>query len=368
MRVAIVAACMMLATGGVAADDDVLYITSTLSSGPGSIREAIETANSAAKGARIVSRLEQGAIVYVFRELPALTAYGVELDAAGLTLKGETCQRADGRKGCSGLVIGGPRIRVRRLEATGFMFDGIAVREGAVDVRIEDCHAYDNLDDGIGISAGATGVVVENCVLERNGFRTKGKGVLIFDYAHAVLRGNTIRHNRDGVTVSRGARAELERNTIVENYDKGLGITGGEAAGVGNAILRNGRNGPDGQPGPNADGVRVTGDGDVRLRETIIEGNGDCGVVAAGLSVVELVGGVIKDNDGVGVHVGDHAAVELRGVELGTNGRGPFRVEGDGKLVRLKGSSGAEPEDATPVRPRTDDKEEIGGDEKDVVE
>ena len=34
----------------------------------------------------------------------------------------------------------------------------------------------ENLDDGIGISGGATNIVVSGCVLERNGFRTKGKG------------------------------------------------------------------------------------------------------------------------------------------------------------------------------------------------
>jgi parallel beta-helix repeat protein len=363
--IVVVVLLVPLARDASADDAEVFYVTSTLSSGPGSIREAIDAANATPRQSRIVSRLEPGAIVYVFRELPALRAYGLELDGDGMTLKGETCRRADGREGCSGIVIGGPRIRVRRLKTTAFLFDGIAVRDGAVDARIEDCHAFANLDDGIGISAGATGVVVENCILERNGYRTKGKGVLVFDYAQALLRGNTIRYNRDGVTVSRGARATLERNTIVENYDKGLGITGGEAAGVGNSILRNGLNGPDGQPGPNADGLRVTSDGDVRLRETIIEGNGDCGVVAADGSVLELVGGAIRENRGFGVHVVDQAAIELRDLELRANGRGAFRVEGQGKLVRLGVSEDSAAEGGVGDEPSSKDKD-VGDEDGDL--
>ena len=96
------------ASSAAADDESIAYITSALSSGPGSIRAAIETANSSPKATRIESRLEPGAVVYVFRELPPIKGYGTELDAAGMTLKGGTCRRADGRSGCSGLIIAGP--------------------------------------------------------------------------------------------------------------------------------------------------------------------------------------------------------------------------------------------------------------------
>jgi len=224
-------------------------------------------------------------------------------------------------------------IAVRDLRATGFLFDGISVRGAATDVTIENCRMYDNLDDGIGVSSGATKVLVTRCVLERNGFRTKGKGVLVFDYAHAILRDNTIRLNRDGVTVTRGGRAELYGNRIVDNYDKGLGVTGAEVSGADNLIQGNGVEAERG-PAPNADGLRVSADSKVTLRDTDIIGNGDAGVVAMGLSRVELVGGTVSDNAGVGVNVRDSAVVELHGVALDDNRAGPFFLDGAGKLKR----------------------------------
>ena len=318
----------------------VIEITSNLSSGPGSIRAAIDAANESRTRVRIVSTLEPGTAVYVPRELPPLLAYGVELVGNGLMLKGGSCVREDGRKGCSGLVVEGPMIVVRGLRATGFMFDGISVRGGATDVRLVDCHAFDNLDDGIGISGGATKIVVENCKLERNGFRTKGKGILIFDYAHAILRNNIVRFNRDGVTVSRGARAELFSNQIVDNFDKGLGVSSAEADGSGNYIARNGKAGSEsGEPAPNADGLRLGIDSTVHLRDTQILDNGDSGVVVLGTSRLTLEGGRIADNRGVGITVGDRAEADLRDVDLGMNGGGRFYLEREGKLRR----SGAAP-------------------------
>jgi hypothetical protein len=336
--------CVAAATASIADESAPpipdIEITSHLSSGPGSIRAAIETANETRTRVRIVSTLEAGTVVYVPRELPPLLAYGVELVGNGLMLKGGSCVREDGRKGCSGLVIEGPMIVVRDLRATGFMFDGISVRGGATDVRIFDCHAFDNLDDGIGISGGATNIVVENCKLERNGFRTKGKGILIFDYAHAILRNNIVRYNRDGVTVSRGARAELFSNQIVDNYDKGLGVSSAEAGGSGNFIARNGKAGSEsGESAPNADGLRLGIDSTVHLRDTQILDNGDSGVVVLGTSRLTLEGGRIADNRGVGIVVGDRGEAELRGVDLGLNGGGRFYLEAEGKLRR----SGAAP-------------------------
>jgi len=330
------AACAAGARDGVGAIDEAstIHVTSKLASGPGSLREAIEVANESTKAARIVSDLDDGAVVYVFREMPAVTGFGTELDLTGLTLKGGSCRRADGRKGCSGLVIAGPRVRVRGLSATGFLFDGISVRGGALDVRIEECHAHGNQDDGVGISGGATGVVVESCLLENNGFRTKGKGILVFDYSEAVLRDNTVRSNRDGVTVSRGARARLTGNRIVDNFDKGFGVIGAEASGSGNIIARNGLTGPEGKGGPNADGVRVTADSTLELTDTTITDNGDVGLVVTGMSSVSLTGGRIGSNRGGGVNVRDNALVELRGVDVGSNGRGEFSIEGQGRLVR----------------------------------
>jgi nitrous oxidase accessory protein NosD len=262
-------------------------------------------------------------------------APGVRFDADGLTLKGGTCVRPDGKHGCDGLVVAGPGIAVHKLRSTGFLFDGIAVRGlGAKGVRIEECEAFDNEDDGLGVSHGASDVVVERCTLERNGFRTKGKGILVFEYATAKLLNNTVKHNRDGITVSRRARAELVGNSIVENYDKGLGIAGAEAEGRDNTVARNGTAALGGEPGPNADGVRVTLDSKLTLANTQVLDNGDAGVVALDSSTVTLHGGRVAGHKGPAINARDRAVVELRGTDLSGNAGGEFRLDGEGKLVR----------------------------------
>jgi len=309
-------------------------ITSTFSSGPGSVRDAIERANISAGIKRIDTMLPPGTVVYVFRQLPALRAPAVQFDGGGLTLNGATCLRPDGRPGCDGLVVTRPDVVVRNLRTTRFMFDGIAVRgPEAKRVRIERCDALRNEDDGIGISAGAADVVVKDCKLENNGYRTKGKGILVFEYATAELVDNTIRYNRDGVTISRRARARLVGNTIAENYDKGLGITGAAATGTRNLIARNGLTGPGAQPAPNRDGLRVTLDSTVELEDTLILDNGDAGVVALGTSTLRLERGRIAGNGGVGLDAREKATVDLRAVVVENNTGGGIRAEEGARLI-----------------------------------
>lgn len=317
--------------------ETTIEVTSAQERGPGSLRQAIERANEIGDNVRIVSRLPAGSRVTVTAQLPPLKGYGVQLDARGLTLVGGACWRPDGRPGCDGLVVSGPNIVVRGLRAEHFMFDGIAVRGASADhVVIEDCRARENLDDGIGISAKAGKVTVRGCLLEKNGFRTKGKGILVFDEADAELVDNTVRGNRDGVTVSRRARARLLGNRIVENYDKGLGVAGAYVTGRGNRIERNGRPAASGEKPPNGDGLRVTLGSRVLLEQTQIRGNGDAGVVVLDDSTVSLAGAVIEENGGTGVDVRDQGVIELHEVSLARNRGGPFSVAGAGKIVRTR--------------------------------
>ena len=320
----------------ISAQPFTIEITSSRVSAPGGIRRAIEAANLAGVATRIVSKLAPGTEVEVVAALPTLVAPGTVFDANGLLLKGGACVRADGREGCDGLVVGGPRIRVNDLGAHGFTFDGIAVRgRRAVDVLINDCHCFDNKDDGVGVSDRATGVIVQGCLLEGNGFRTKGKGVLVFDYAEAELRDNIVRGNRDGVTVSRRAKARLLGNKIVGNYDKGFGVAGAEATGKGNVIERNGRGMVGLDPPPNGDGIRVTLDSTVRLAETVVANNGDSGVVVIGSAALVMSGGSISGNGGVGVRAADRASIELRNVHIGGNRGGARSVEDQARLQQF---------------------------------
>lgn len=292
----------------------VIEIRSRLSSGDASIRAAIEAANAATGPTRIVSRVAPGTVVYVFRELPALSGHDVTLDAAGLVLRGDDCVRLDGRPGCSGLVVNGERIVVNDIAATAFLFDGISVR-GAHGVTIRGGRIFANLDDGVGISEAASGVTIESCVIEGNGFRTKGKGVLVFDNSQALLRDNRIVANRDGVTVSKRSHAVLDSNEILDSYDKGFGVAGASAAVLGTRIIGSGAGDSSRGSGPNADGVRVTIDSTVTLADTIVAGSGDVAVFAGGHSRVDLVRTLLVGNRGGDVRVADEAVVTVDGHE-----------------------------------------------------
>lgn len=328
MSCLVVCGCTPGAMGRDANAATVIEIRSRLSSGEGSIRAAIEAANVATRPTRIVSRLAPGTVVYVFRELPAVAGRNVTLEGAGLVLRGDDCVRLDGRPGCSGLVVTGENVAVNDLAATGFLFDGISVR-GARDVSIRGGRFFANSDDGIGISEAASGVVVESCLLEGNGFRSKGKGVLIFDRSRAVLRDNRIVGNRDGVTVSKRSHAVLERNDILDSYDKGFGVAGATAEGTGNRIVGSGSGRSPLGAAPNADGVRVTIDSTVTLTDSTISGSGDVAVFASGRSRVDLLRATLADNGGGEARVADEAVIVINGREL----RGKPTVSAEPKPV-----------------------------------
>ncbi|RMD83953.1 MAG: right-handed parallel beta-helix repeat-containing protein [Candidatus Dadabacteria bacterium] len=295
----------------------VIEVTSAAQAGPGTLRAAIEQANASAGPTTIVSRLPPGTVVQITEQLPALKAPGARLQANGLVLQGGSCVRPDGRAGCDGLLVTGPHIRVETLFVSGFTLDGIEVRgPSARGVVIVSCHCSNNGDDGLGIAAGAGPVLVLGSVFENNGFRTKGKGVLVFQGARATLRGNVIRGNRDGVTAADGAIAYLVDNEVSDNADKGVGVRSAVLLGNGNRVRTNGT-----LAGPNADGLRVTLGGVVRLSNTEISGNGDSGVVALDDSSVLLAGGSVVSNAGAGVVARDLARVELLSVDVRDNAR-----------------------------------------------
>ncbi len=296
----------------------LIEIMSAEEDGAGSIRAAIDRANILAAPVEIVSRLPPGTIVEVSRQLPPLVAPDARLEANGLVLKeAEACVRPDGRPGCDGLLVTGPRITVRNLQATKFTFDGIEIRGSqATDVTILGCYCTDNRDDGIGIARGAGPVEIVGGVFERNGFGSKGKGVLVFEDSIATLRGNIIRANRDGVTISDGAHAFLIGNEITDNADKGLGVRGATLSGRRNTISRNGA------VGPNGDGMRITRNAVVTLYDIVITDSADTGVVVLDESRVLLAGGRVSGNNGWGIAVRDEARVELMSIDLRDNVQG----------------------------------------------
>jgi hypothetical protein len=275
-------------------------VTSSRDDGAGSLRAAIESANDA-PGSRIVARLGADSEILVERSLPAITADGTHLDGRGVTLReAEGCRREAGQRGCDGLVVRAADVVVRNVRVAGFTFDGIGVRgRRARGVRLEAVGAVDNLDDGVGVSEGATGVVVVRSLLMGNGFRTKGKGLLVFDDSRATLEDSLVVANRDGVTVSRNASATLERVMVAGNYDKGIGISAGDFDGESLEILGNGIATEASGAVPNADGLRVGLDGRAELRNSRIAGNGDAGVVVLDRSSVTLENCKVEANRGL---------------------------------------------------------------------
>jgi len=299
---------LLAARPAVAATIDV---TSDADEGAGTLRDAIERANDE-PGSTIEIRGGSGVMIMLERELPALRATGTVVDGGGATLReGERCERGGRKKGCDGLVIAGPRITVRNLRITGFLLDGIAVRGPRTSgVRIEDIHSVDNLDDGIGISDGAGPVTIERSILMGNGFRTKGKGVLVFSDSRATIVRSVAIGNRDGVTASRRSHAILEDVVVAGNYDKGIGASAASVEATDVFVLANGRD--PGEPAPNGDGVRAGLDGDVDLRGSLIAGNGDAGVVVLDQSSARLVDCRIEGNRGRQVSVAPSAHLDKR--------------------------------------------------------
>lgn len=291
----------------------MIDVSTARDSGKGSLRAAIEAANRS-PGSTIRIRLGAGTEIAVERALPALVAQGVRLDGGGVTLREDRdCRRAGGQRGCDGIVVEARDVVVHDLRIVGFMFDGIAVRGAkAREVRIERVESIDNLDDGVGVSEGAGPVLIEHCLLMGNGFRTKGKGLLVFDRATATLRDSVVVGNRDGVTVTRDSSAVLERVLIAGNYDKGVGVSAARVSARGCSILANGYADDAAGESPNGDGVRVGLGGEAEISRCRIAGSGDSGVVVLDTSRVELEESIVEANRGVQTSVAPGARLVRR--------------------------------------------------------
>lgn len=291
------AACVLYAA--TAASASTLRVTSPADSGPDTLRAAIEAANDA-PGSTIQVALGRQGLIVVENALPALKAAGLQLDGGGVTLReGEGCARRGGRRGCDGLVVLGESISVRHVRVAGFTFDGVAVIGSAArNVRIDHVEAIDNLDDGVGVSDGAGPVSIEHCLLMGNGFRTKGKGLLVFAGSTAVLRDSDVIGNRDGITVTQGSKARIERVVVAGSFDKGLGVSGANLDASFVQVLTSGRDAESETDAPNGDGLRVGLSGSAELSNCRIAGSDDAGVVVLDTSDVRLRDCVVEANGG----------------------------------------------------------------------
>jgi hypothetical protein len=298
----------------------LLLVTNAADVGTGSLRSVLIEANEAESLVRIEVQLDPGTVIEVLSALPPLRAPGAVLEGGGAILRSsEDCERPDGRFGCDGLVLRGPNITVRNLVAQNFLFDGFAVRGSAArGTTIRGCASMNNSDDGFGVSEGAQAIVIRDCVSIDNGFRTKGKGILVFDDSNATLIGNVLIGNRDGLTISRRARAEVRDTAVIGSFDKGVGVAGAELIGSDNLIAANGLS--DDDSAPNADGLRATLGSRVRLVNTEISASGDTGVIALQGSEIELVDSRVFQNARYGVAAATEGVVTLIDTEVTGSG------------------------------------------------
>jgi hypothetical protein len=309
---ALALACLAIVVAG-PASAATFRVTTTRDDGDGSLRDAIERANGE-PGSTIEVALRRDAVIVVDSALPAIEAAGTRLLGGGVTLReGEGCERPRHRRGCDGLVVEGPDVLVRDVRVAGFTFDGIGVvGDQARDVRLEAIEAVDNLDDGIGVSGHAGPVDARRCLLMGNGFRTKGKGMLVFAGSTATLTDSVVVANRDGVTVSDEAHAELQGVLIAASYDKGLGVSGASVVAKSVQVLASGRDpGIEGRP-PNGDGVRVGLGGRAELSNCRVAGSDDEGLVLLDTSSAALERSVIESNRGGDVSVSPTARLTRR--------------------------------------------------------
>lgn len=310
---AIVAASLAVVFGSVGlAVAATFSVVSSDDEGPGTLRAAIVLANAEPRST-IVLDLSPDEQILLKTSLPALQARGTVVEGRGATLRqAAECQRPQGRRGCDGLVVRGAEITVRDLRIVGFLLDGVAVLgSGAKNVRIERLHAVDNMDDGVGVSGGAGPVLVTDCVLMGNGYRTKGKGLLVFSDASATLTNSVVVANRDGVTVTRGSKVTLEDVFVVGNYDKGVGASAGEVVARRTSVVANGQASQEGKAAPNGDGVRLGLRSSAKLSDCFISGNGDGGVVVLDSSRVRLLRCSIENNGGDATVVAPEATLTL---------------------------------------------------------
>ncbi len=292
-------ALLLLAAGPDRAAAVTLRVTSTGDEGAGTLREAIEAANRE-PGSRIEVALGREATIFLLRQLPPLRAEGLVLDGGGATLReGDDCLRPGGRKGCDGIVVAGPGIEVRNLAATGFLFDGFAVRTpSARDVLLQGIQSLDNQDDGVGVSEGAGPVVVKDALLMGNGYRTKGKGLLAYDGARVELRSSVLVGNRDGITATQGSSVVLHDVFVAGSYDKGIGVSAALVQGARVRVLANGRGFEGRGKAPNGDGLRAGLGGRIELEDSRIAGNGDSGVAVLEGSAATLRRVLVEGNLG----------------------------------------------------------------------
>ncbi len=208
----------------------ILRVTSLESSGPGSLREALET-----KGPRIIIFEVGGVIDLGKRHLvitePFLTLAGQTAPSPGITLiRGELSIRTHD------VII--QHIRVRpgdagEIPGGGWEPDGIqAVGKDAYNIIIDHCSVSWGIDENMDVSgppfdgpeATSHDVTIRNCIIAEGLYDsthsegTHGKGLLVHDFCRNVaIVGNLFAHNYNRNPLFKGGCTGFVANNLIYN-------------------------------------------------------------------------------------------------------------------------------------------------------
>lgn len=326
---------------------DVYTVTNTNDGFWGSLRDAMEKANSHPGRDTIVFAIGTGPkTIKLDRALPAITD---ALDIDGSTQPGWTGNpliELDGTKvtNGSGLFVAAPQVTIFGLVINRFGIDGISIGDdfaGHVPsgTIIYDCWIGVGLDGRTGLMNGRDGIRVfaNDCVIGGQGPHLSN--VVSFNGANGITIG--VHPTTGAQSNSRGLRNRIEANVIgldasgsvpVANSGRGIDVVAGAdniiIGGVSgrNLIDRNG-----------AEGIRIgTAAARTKIQSNDIVGNGYWGGSFAGISVsgpdTTITDNYIVQNTLAGVLVQSASGAAIthngifdnggRGIELSSGGNG----------------------------------------------
>jgi parallel beta-helix repeat protein len=291
----------------------VFTVTTTVDSGPGSLRQAIDDSNAAAGKDSIAFAIGTGAqTISPLTALPALT------DTAGTIVDGSSQP---------GFAAGTPVITIDGTSA-GTGTNGLQVQGGLSTVLGLAIQNFDG--DQIEISGGGNDSVL-GCVLIGTGADPSGDGIEV------------------GAPNCRiGGPAIGDRNVIGANLsDSGINVLG---AGTGAIIENNviGANAAGAAATPNGTGILVTDANGVTIINNLISGNDGDGVTLTGSANNTILRGnrIGTDangtgdlgNGGNGIALSNTGGVGPLGVQLGDAGAPNIIAFNDGAGISISGT------------------------------
>ena len=241
-----------------------LGVTNSNDSGPGSLRQAIDDANSDPALTKITFNIPGGGghTINLLSGLPLITT-PVDIDATSQPgYAGTPLVQIDGgnpnvTQGTVGLILNAGNSKIRGLSITRFSGGGIKLQtHGGNSIR--NCYVGTNATFSTGLGNSVAGVLIENTPNNAIGEQMPGNsnvisgntvGVLISGVAATTneVRDNYIGTNADGVLLS--------------NTSDGVRISGAPNNLIGGTRLQNGISFPTGNiiSGNGSDGIEITG-------------------------------------------------------------------------------------------------------------